>query len=398
MASAAALPTTASDYEDFRAEVRKFLAEKLPDDLRFVADNFANGDKASVERWQKICAEQGWGAPSWPKEYGGCAWDIEQRRIWSDECALAGAPMKSPFGLTMVGPVIYTFGTEEQKAEHLPHIINGTRFWCQGYSEPGAGSDLASLKTRAIRDGDHYVVNGQKTWTTQGHWADWIFCLVRTNTEVKQQQGISFLLIDMNTPGIEVRPIRTIDGMHHLNEVFFSDVRVPVSNLVGEENNGWTYAKFLLGNERAGIAGVARTRGDLAKLREFAGSSENFVDPPLNDPRIQARFADLEQRLAKLSALEARALSSPTQSADGMRLSAPLKLLGSELSQDVAELAVDLAGPGALPRPGEDAEHPYGAFGEVAMTSYLFGRAQSIYGGTSEVQKNILAKMMAAGI
>jgi len=240
-------------------------------------------------------------------------------------------------------------------------------WWCQGYSEPGSGSDLASLKTRAVRDGDDYVVNGQKTWTTQGHWADWIFCLVRTNTEVKQQNGISFLLIDMNTPGIEVRPIRTIDGMHHLNEVFFTDVRVPVKNLVGNENDGWTYAKFLLGNERAGIAGVTRTSGDIARLRAWAASTAHFVDPPINDPRIAQRLDDLEQRLAKLAALEARALESPSQSMEAMRLVAPLKLLGTELSQDVSELALDIAGPAALPRPSENPAHPYGQEGEHTM-------------------------------
>jgi len=386
------------DLTAFRAEVRAFLDAELPPEKRFVADSFANADKGLTQWWQQTKAKRGWGAAAWPVEYGGCAWPVAKRRIFADECTMAGAPASSPFGLTMVGPVIYTFGDDAQKAEHLPHIVNGTRFWCQGYSEPGAGSDLASLKTRAVRDGDDYVVNGQKTWTTQGHWADWIFCLVRTNTEVKEQQGISFLLIDMNTPGISVRPIRTIDGEHHLNEVFFSDVRVPVANRVGNENDGWTYAKFLLGNERAGIAGVARTRGDLARLRAWASDRDAFVAPPIHDPVIAQRLAALELRLAKLAAIEARALEAPSQSAEAMRLAAPLKLLGSELSQDVAELAVDIAGPGALPRPAETIVHGYGAEGEHAMTSYLFGRAQSIYGGTSEVQKNILAKMMAAGL
>lgn len=390
--------TEDEDLESFRAEVRAFLDAELPPEKRFAADGFANASKELTAWWQGVRAKRGWGAPGWPKQYGGCEWSLAKKRIFADESTKAGAPSYSPFGITMVAPVIYTFGTEEQKAEHLPHILDGTRFWCQGYSEPGAGSDLASLKTRAIRDGDHYVVNGQKTWTTQGHWADWIFCLVRTNTEVKQQNGISFLLIDMNTPGIEVRPIRTIDGMHHLNEVFFTDVRVPVENLVGNENDGWTYAKFLLGNERAGIAGVTRTSGDIARLREWAASTEHFVDPPINDPRIAQRLDDLEQRLAKLAALEARALESPSQSMEAMRLVAPLKLLGTELSQDVSELALDIAGPAALPRPAENRVHPYGQEGEHAMSVFLFGRAQSIYGGTNEVQKNILAKMMAAGL
>ncbi len=390
--------TEDEDLESFRAEVRAFLDAELPPEKRFAADGFANSSKELTAWWQGVRAKRGWGAPGWPKQYGGCEWSLAQKRIFADESTKAGAPSYSPFGITMVAPVIYTFGTEEQKAEHLPHILDGTRFWCQGYSEPGAGSDLASLKTRAIRDGDDYVVNGQKTWTTQGHWADWIFCLVRTNTEVKQQNGISFLLIDMNTPGIEVRPIGTIDGMHHLNEVFFTDVRVPVKNLVGNENDGWTYAKFLLGNERAGIAGVTRTSGDIARLRAWAASTAHFVDPPINDPRIAQRLDDLEQRLAKLAALEARALESPSQSMEAMRLVAPLKLLGTELSQDVSELALDIAGPAALPRPSENPAHPYGQEGEHAMSVFLFGRAQSIYGGTNEVQKNILAKMMAAGL
>src|SRR3989344_3281617 len=297
--------TEDEDLESFRAEVRAFLDAELPPEKRFAADGFANSSKELTAWWQGVRAKRGWGAPGWPKQYGGCEWSLAKKRIFADESTKAGAPSYSPFGLTMVGPVIYTFGTEEQKAEHLPHIINGTRFWCQGYSEPGAGSDLASLKTRAVRDGDHYVVNGQKIWTSYAHDADWIFLLVRTNTDVKQQNGISFLLIDMNTPGIEVRPIRTIDGMHHLNEVFFTDVRVPVKNLVGNENDGWTYAKFLLGNERAGIAGVARTTGDLIRLREWASSVEHFINPPINDPVIAQRLDSLEQRLPKLAAAPA---------------------------------------------------------------------------------------------
>lgn len=390
--------TEDEDLESFRAEVCAFLDAELPPEKRFAADGFANASKDLTQWWQGVRAKRGWGAPGWPKQYGGCEWSLAKKRIFADESTRAGAPSYSPFGITMVAPVIYTFGTEEQKAEHLPHILDGSRFWCQGYSEPGAGSDLASLKTRAIRDGDDYIVNGQKTWTTQGHWADWIFCLVRTNTEVKQQSGISFLLIDMNTPGIEVRPIRTIDGMHHLNEVFFADVRVPVKNLVGNENDGWTYAKFLLGNERAGIAGVTRTSGDIARLRQWAASTEHFINPPINDPVIVQRIDALEQRLAKLAALESRALEAPSQSMEAVRLVAPLKLLGTELSQDVSELALDIAGPAALPRPAENRTHPYGAEGEHAMSSFLFGRAQSIYGGTNEVQKNILAKMMGAGL
>lgn len=383
------------DLDAFRAEVRKFLDENLPEDKRFKGHSFTNSRKDLTQWWQKICHDHGYAAPGWPKEFGGTGWTLEQKRIWADETALAGAPAKSAFGITMVGPVIYTFGNDEQKKQHLPGILDGTTMWCQGYSEPGAGSDLASLKCRAVRDGDHYIVNGQKTWTSHGHWADWIFCLVRTNTDVKQQMGISFLLIDMNTPGVEVRPIRTIDGQHHLNEVFFSDVKVPVENLVGQENDGWTYAKFLLGNERAGIAGVARTTSDIARLKAYASDESQFVDPPINDPEVLQRFDALEQRLAKLAALEERAMASPSQG-DAMRLSAPLKMLGSHLSQDVAELALDIAGPGCLPRDYDG--HDYGFTPVYAMTDYLFGRAMTIYGGSTEVQKNILAKMLAAGM
>lgn len=383
------------DMVAFRKEVADFFERTVPEDQRFKHNELLfSASRESMAGIQKALNEQGWGAPQWPVEYGGAGWSKQQLSIFMEEWTRSGAPMTSPFGLTMVGPVIYTFGSEEMKQRHLPGIMSGETFWCQGYSEPGSGSDLASLKTRAVRDGDEYVVNGQKIWTTQAHWADWIFCLVRTDPEVKPQQGISFLLIDMKSPGIEVRPIISIDGVHHLNEVFFTDVRVPAGNLVGEENQGWTYAKFLLVHERSGIAGVAASRLALSKIREHAASEEAFVSPPINDPEIAMALDDLDQRLQALAALEARALDAPTQSMDAMKLAAPLKLLGSELTQDLEEMAVRVAGPAALPALGTGADSVFGPEGENSMTRFLTGRAHTIYGGTSEVQKNIIAGFM----
>lgn len=385
------------NLDAFRAEVVEFLHSHVPADKRAKFSGMIGATKQETENFQAALHAKGWGAPHWPEEYGGCGWSPEQKAIFSDECAKIGAPYISPFGLVMVGPVIYTFGSDELKREHLPGILTGQTMWCQGYSEPGAGSDLAALKTRAVRDGDDYIVNGQKIWTTQAHWADWIFCLVRTDTECKPQAGISFLLIDMNTPGIEVKPITTIDGLHHLNEVFFTDVRVPAKNLVGEENQGWTYAKFLLVNERSGIAGVAGSRQTLNTLKELAASTELFVDPPINDPAIAEALDDMDIRLEGLAALEQRALSAPSQSMDAVKLTAPLKLLGSEIMQDLEELSVTIAGPSALVGLNESAKSLYDAFGENAVTRFMMGRAHSIYGGTSEVQKNIIAGLLMRG-
>jgi alkylation response protein AidB-like acyl-CoA dehydrogenase len=309
--------------------------------------------------------------------------------------------MQSPFGNTMVGPVIYTFGTPVQKERFLPTILDGSELWCQGYSEPGSGSDLASLKTKAERDGENYVVNGQKIWTTQAHWADWIFCLVRTSFEGKAQKGISFLLIDMKTPGIEVKPIYSIDGEHHLNEVYFTDVRVPVANLVGEENSGWTYAKFLLMNERIGIAGtdIIRSGMDSIKimhdhLRESAGAS-------YDEQTVARRYAELGVRLEALEMLEARALTAAEGSGESMVLPLPLKLLGTDLQQDMADLSIDILGDSALPRvdygfgESENSNEPnIREQGPATMRSMLSGRASTIYGGTSEVQRGIMSKFV----
>lgn len=277
----------------FRSEVRAFLQAKLPVEIAEKVKNHRRLSKDDLVRWQKILAEKGWFAVHWPVEHGGTGWGPVEKHIFDEECAKAGAPGTVPFGVSMVAPVIMRFGTEEQKQQYLPPILNSDVWWCQGYSEPGAGSDLASLNTRAVRDGDHYVVTGQKTWTTLGQHADMIFCLVRTDPEAKKQSGISFLLIDMNTPGITVRPLITLDGEHEVNEVFFDDVRVPVANRIGEENQGWTYAKYLLTYERTGIAGVGHAKAALEHLKAIAKTQQVNGKPLIEDPMFLAELADV---------------------------------------------------------------------------------------------------------
>src|SRR3954470_14691385 len=286
----------------FRDEVRGWLRENLPEDLREKVGNYAHLSKDDLMRWHRILARQGWIAPAWPQEWGGTGWNVVQRYIFEEESGYAGCPPLIPFGLAMCGPVLIKFGTPEQKQRFLPRIYHGEDFWCQGYSEPGSGSDLASLKTRAVRDGDHYVVNGQKTWTTLGHYADWIFCLVRTgDKDVKKQEGISFLLIDMKTPGITVRPLMLMDGAHEVNEVFFDDVRVPAENLVHQEGKGWTVAKYLLGYERMNTGRIGESRRQLAALKEFASSS-------MQDARFRDRLSRLEIELMALEITNLRFL------------------------------------------------------------------------------------------
>jgi alkylation response protein AidB-like acyl-CoA dehydrogenase len=378
---------------DFRREVRTFLDAELPPERRFTAHRLEMMTADSARNWQATLAARGWSVPHWPAEHGGTDWSPAQRRIYSEECAAAGVPLTSGFGSNMIGPILIACGTEAQRREHLPPIVSGERLWCQGYSEPGAGSDLAALRTRARPDGDDYVVDGQKLWTTQAHWADWMFCLVRTDAGERKQQGISFLLIDMRTPGITVRPIRSIDGLHHLNEVFFDGVRVPQSNRIGNDGQGWQIAKQLLGHERQSIARVAASRVELAQLRKWAGPDGGWVDPPIEDPAIAARFIDLERRLDGLAALE-DSLEAGAGNAD--RGAPALKLLGSELAQDIAELGIRIAGPAALPMPAEDGVpvSAYGVLGEQAAANFLFARAHSIYGGTSEIQRTIIARML----
>ena len=385
----------------FQQEVRSWLEEVLPEGSPYRGLNLFTQSRDDFAWWQKTLNARGWGCVGWPEEYGGTGWTDSQKQIFSAECSRAEAPMQSPFGETMVGPVIYTFGTQEQKDTHLENIRNGSTLWCQGYSEPGSGSDLASLRTSAIRDGDEYVVNGQKIWTTQAHFADWIFCLVRTKTDGKPQEGISFLLIDMKTPGVEVKPIYSIDGEHHLNEVYFSDARVPVSNLVGEENMGWTYAKFLLMNERVGIAGTGRLRSGLGSLQVVHNYLAETAADSYDTEDLGRKHAELSVRLEALEALESRALTAEEGSGESMILPLPLKLLGTHLQQDVADLGNEILAYSALPRTGygfgeNDAsnEPPIRAGGPQNMSFMLSGRASTIYGGTSEVQRGIMSKFV----
>jgi alkylation response protein AidB-like acyl-CoA dehydrogenase len=377
----------------FRADVRAFLAAHLPADLRDKVLQHRRLGKDDYVRWHRIVAQRGWAAPAWPVEHGGPGWSAVQRHIWEEECALAGTPPILPFGVNMVAPVIMAFGSAEQKAYYLPRILNCDDWWCQGYSEPGAGSDLASLTTTAVRDGDHYVVNGQKTWTTLAQHADMIFCLVRTDPNVRKQEGISFLLIDMRSPGITVRPIVMLDEEHEINEVFFDNVRVPVANRVGTENKGWTYAKYLLGHERTGIAAVGRSKRELRFLKRLA-ASRGLLDEPL----FAAKVARLE---IELMALEVTVLRTIAQESQGPGPQASvLKVQGTEVQQQLTELMVEAAGPEALAfdpayLEGRE-EHARGADDDVApLAAYYFNyRKTSIYGGSNEIQKNIIAQMI----
>ncbi len=377
----------------FREEVRTFLGTALTPELRAASEQGFGIKRADGARWHNALFTQGWVAPDWPVEYGGTGWNMTQKHIFDEELTLAGAPVLMPFGLGMVGPVIYTFGTQAQKDQHLPGILDGSTWWCQGYSEPGSGSDLASLKTSAVRDGDDYVVNGQKIWTTNAHKADWIFALVRTDGSSKPQHGISFVLVDMKTPGIDVKSIVSIDGLHHLNEVYFTDVRVPVSNLIGEEHKGWGYAKFLLVNERAGIAGVAGSRRAIDALREHAATSELQ-----NDPDFMVRLNSVEVRLDALETMEARILADLAVGNSPGDAASALKILGTEIQQELQILRVESVDHYALPFEldlirGESNEAALGPeYGVRAVSDYNFGRAASIYGGSNEIQRNVIAK------
>jgi hypothetical protein len=383
----------------FRDEVRQFLHDSLPAHIReqvMRAPSYVSA--ADTRAWHRIVHDKGWVAPNWPVQYGGTGWTATQKYIYDAEYQAAHCPRLSPFGLTMVGPVIYSFGTDEQKRRYLPDILSGAALWCQGYSEPGAGSDLASLQTRAVRDGDDYVVNGQKIWTSHAHHADMMFCLVRTDPTSKPQEGISFLLIDMASPGLEVRPIISIDGGHYLNEVFFVDVRVPVANRIGEEGCGWTYAKFLLGNERTGIAGVGKSKAKVERLKEVAAAERDGGGSVADDPSFRRRLADIEVRLAALEQTQLRMLSNEAAGqAPGAEVSM-LKVVGTEIEQALNELAVEALASYGLPyeleslRADANADPVVPAHGVGLMTEHLLRRAASIYGGTNEIQRNILAK------
>jgi pimeloyl-CoA dehydrogenase large subunit len=383
----------------FREEVRDFFRTALPARIR---DKLVQGHHASKDElveWTRILNAKGWAVPHWPVEWGGTGWDPVRQYIFQDEMQQAPAPSPLPFGVSMVGPVIIAFGSEAQKRRYLPRIANLDDWWCQGFSEPGSGSDLASLKTSAKRDGDTYVVNGQKTWTTLGQYADWIFCLVRTDPAAKKQEGISFLLIDMKSPGITVRPIQTIDGGHEVNEVFFDDVRVPVENLVGQENKGWDYAKFLLGNERVGIARVGVSKERIRRIKELA-SLERVGDVPLiRTPRFREKLAAVEIELKALEMTQLRVVAAERHREKGKPdpASSILKIKGSEIQQATTELLMEVVGPYSMPYQ-EEPEHgvnepPIGPdwAGPVAPT-YFNWRKISIYGGSNEIQKNIIAK------
>ncbi|MCV7066742.1 acyl-CoA dehydrogenase family protein [Mycolicibacterium farcinogenes] len=368
----------------FRDELRTFYTTKIPAELREQHRLGLPIGKDGIVTAHKILHEHGLAVPNWPVEWGGKDWTPNQHQIWLDEMQLAGVPEPLTFNARMVGPVIAEFGSQEIKERFLPPTAALDIWWCQGFSEPEAGSDLASLRTTAVRDGDSYVVNGQKTWTTLGQHADWIFCLVRTDPQApKKQAGISFLLMDMNTPGITLRPIKLIDGSYEVNEVFFEDVRVPADQLVGEENQGWTYAKFLLGNERTGIAQVARTKVRLAEVKER--SAANGL---LADPLFAARLAQAENDVLALELTQMRVTSD---SADGKPspASSVLKLRGSQLQQTATELLVEVAGADALPYEAGDIASPEWA--QHAAPHYLNYRKTSIYGGSNEVQRTIIA-------
>jgi len=391
-----------AEEQTFQQGIRSWFEEQMPEGHPFRGGSIINMTRDEMAEWQRTLNSNGWGAIGWPVEYGGTGWNDAQKAIFQSEAARVNAPGQSRFGVTMVGPVICAFGTDEQKAEHLPHILDGSRFWCQGYSEPGSGSDLASLRTMAVRDSDDYVVNGQKIWTTQAHIADWIFCLVRTSTEGKPQQGISFLLIDMKSPGIEVKPIYSIDGDHHLNEVYFTDVRVPVKNLVGEENEGWTYAKFLLGNERAGIAGTDIIVNGLANLRTVHNYLAETAGESYQADAFAKRHAELSVRYESLQMLENRALFAAEGSGEALILPLPMKTLGTELQQDMGDLAYDMLGADSTvlftaeefdPKVGDN-EPNFRKEAPDMTHSMLFNRASTIFGGTTEVQKGIMSKFV----
>jgi len=383
----------------FQKEVRTFIAENYPENLRSVQDEGHDLSKEDFLSWHRILAKKGWIAPAWPVEYGGTGWTATERFIWSEELAAADCVGTMPFGLSMVGPVIYTFGTPEQKAKFLPGILSGDDWWCQGYSEPGAGSDLASLRTKAVRDGDDYIVNGQKTWTTMAQYADWGFFLVRTDADAKAQEGISFLLIDMKSPGVTVRPIITLGGEHEVNEVWLEDVRVPVANRVYEENKGWTCAKFLLAHERTGIAAVARSKRGVEKIKAIARTEQDGDRPLIANPFFKRKISELEIDLTALEFTELRSLAGEAAGKGPGPESSLLKIKGSEIQQRITELALEAVGHYGAPYfrgfGDGDNEHPIGPdYAHRAAPTYFNARKTTIYGGSNEIQRNIIAKMV----
>ena len=384
----------------FQNEVRSFLEKSLPLELSQKVRTGKRLTRDDHRQWHAILNGRGWLAVSWPREFGGPGWTFVMRHIFEVECARAHAPHVVAFGVSLFASVLIKFGSDEQKRLWLPRILNGTDWWCQGYSEPGAGSDLASLKTKAVRDGDHFVVNGQKTWTTLAQHANMIFCLVRTDSSAKKQDGISFLAIDMATPGVEVRPIILLDGEHEVNEVFFTDVCVPIGNLIGEENKGWTYAKYLLAHERTGTAGVGESLAAFAQLKSITESEVKSGKPLAKNAVVAARLARLEIDLDNLRITNLRMLAGSTSGAASMAESAMLKIRGTEIRQEITSLARRAVGPYAQPYVSEAFDAGYNgapvgpAYAARVAPDYFNNRKLTIYGGSNEIQREIITKTL----
>ncbi len=384
------------DEVAFRNEVHGFVRANLPASIREKTVAGRKLEKDDYVRWTRILAAKGWGAPHWPVEWGGKGWSPVKQSIFLDQIQRGNAPEAIAFGVNMVGPVIHTFGSQAQKERFLPRILDLRDWWCQGFSEPGAGSDLASLRAAARRDGDSWVISGQKTWTTMAQYADWIFLLARTNTQGKKQQGISFFLVDMKSPGVTVRPIQTIDGGHEVNEVFLDDVRVPLDALVGEENKGWDYAKFLLTNERNGIARVGISKARLDRVRELAAIPVYGSGAKIEDPFFRAKLAAVEVELKALEMTQMRVVSNRRNDGRPDPASSVLKIKGSEIQQATTELLMEVVGPYALPYESPEAltnEPPVGPeWAGPAAPNYFNYRKVTIYGGSNEIQRGIIAK------
>lgn len=381
----------------FQLEVRAFIRANLPEGIRSKIEAGERLTRPELATWTRILNDRGWGAPHWPRAHGGCDWTPVQQYIFKDELASAYAPEPLGFGINLVGPVLHTFGTEAQKKHYLPRILRLDDWWAQGFSEPGSGSDLASVCTSALRDGDAYFVNGQKIWTTLAQHADWIFCLVRTDTRAKSQEGISFLLIDMKSPGVTVKPIITIEGGHEVNEVFFDNVRVPAANLVGEENKGWSYAKFLLGNERVSAARIGVARQQIIRIKKLAAQEQVNGVPIIETTRFREKLALVEVELKALEITQLRVLAAASKRTDAKPdpATSVLKLKGSEIQLATADLLMEVLGPGVLRHwPESSSDEAMGAppYSTKVTATYFNWRKVSIYGGTSEVQRNIIAK------
>ena len=376
---------------EFQQEVRAFFQTAYTDDLRQRVDAGQDTKSVSVE-WQNKLNEKGWLAPDWPKAVGGTGWTPVQKFIFETERCDAGAPDVVPFGVRMVAPVIFTFGNDEQKQRFLPRILSSEDWWCQGYSEPGAGSDLAALQTKAVSDGDDYIINGAKIWTTYAQYADWIFCLVRTGSFEKRQQGISFILIDMKSEGIQVNPIHSIDNHHSLNEVVFENVRVPKENLIGAENQGWTYAKALLAHERTSIAGVADSRRWLRDIIALAEQRTNYKGRLIDDPQFQTRLSDIEIELMALEYMELRVLAKLSSGDTPGPESSLLKIKGTEIQQALQELRMQTIGAYSGSLHVDGFQNDLHQAGSKSRREYMYGRAATIYGGSNEVQRNVISK------